>query len=138
MIPFITAIDFRAKLRFPRAVGEPPRLRLRVRKAEGLWSEAGGIRRIDHEGVLCLLGRVDLCHVPLSPGAGQVSPNTLFPQESTFCTPINRWKQLNIYQSLKLKPELIYLLEDKSGQVSNYSEKLLTQQLQDHLKIPFQ
>jgi hypothetical protein len=33
---------------------------LRVRKAEGLWSEAVGIRRIFHEGVLCLLGRVDL------------------------------------------------------------------------------
>jgi hypothetical protein len=63
---------------------------LRVRKAEGLWSEAVGIRRIVHEGVLCLLGRVDLCHVPLSPGAGQVSPNTLIPQESAFCTPINR------------------------------------------------
>jgi hypothetical protein len=31
-----------------------------VRKAEGLCSEAGGIRRIGHEGVLCLLGRVDL------------------------------------------------------------------------------
>jgi hypothetical protein len=29
LIPFITAIDFRAKLRFPRAVGEPPQLRLR-------------------------------------------------------------------------------------------------------------
>ena len=47
-------------------------LLLRVRKTEGLWSEAGGIRRIDHEGVLCLLGRVDLCHVPLSTGAGQI------------------------------------------------------------------
>jgi hypothetical protein len=33
---------------------------LRVGKAEGLCSEAGGIRRIGHEGVLCLLGRVDL------------------------------------------------------------------------------
>jgi hypothetical protein len=33
---------------------------LRVGKAEGLCSEAGGIRRIVQEGVLCLLGRVDL------------------------------------------------------------------------------
>jgi hypothetical protein len=33
---------------------------LRVGKAEGLCSEAGGISRIGHEGVLCLLGRVDL------------------------------------------------------------------------------
>jgi hypothetical protein len=31
-----TANDFRARLRFTRAVGEPPRLRVRVRKAEGL------------------------------------------------------------------------------------------------------
>jgi hypothetical protein len=59
--PYITANDFRAKLRFPRAVGEPPRRDVPAgRKAEGLCSEAGGIRRIGHEGVLCLLGRVGL------------------------------------------------------------------------------
>jgi hypothetical protein len=55
----ITAIDFRARLRFPQAVGEP---------------------------------------------------NTLFPQESSFCTPINRWNKLKnkgaLEKSIK-KPELI-------------------------------
>jgi hypothetical protein len=30
-----TAVDFRARLRFPRAVGEPPRHRLRAEKRRG-------------------------------------------------------------------------------------------------------
>jgi hypothetical protein len=49
-----TAVDFHARLRFPRAVGEPPR-------------------------------RVCSCGV---------SPNKLFPQESSSFTQINSWNQL--------------------------------------------
>ncbi|WP_172254092.1 hypothetical protein [Bacillus haikouensis] len=41
-------------------------------KAEGLCTKAGGIRRSDLEGVLCLLGRIGLCRVPLSPAARTV------------------------------------------------------------------
>jgi hypothetical protein len=81
---------------------EPPRLRLREEKRRCFAQEAGGIRRIGHEGVLFLLGRVayDMC--------------LQAPQESASCTPINRWKYLIFINTLNnAKPEPICFLKGK-------------------------
>jgi hypothetical protein len=61
-----TAIDFRARLRFPRAVGEPPLLNQRRGNVQLQGLEAHVISQIDQEGKERLPGRFVLCHPPLT------------------------------------------------------------------------
>jgi hypothetical protein len=52
-----TAVDFRARLRFPRSARKTPRSYLPVdRKEEAARSEATSIRHGSHKGALCLFG----------------------------------------------------------------------------------
>jgi hypothetical protein len=42
-----------------------------------------------------------------------VSPNTLFPQESSSCTPINRWNKLDIELTVKQNQKIPNLFDLK-------------------------
>ncbi|OIU70670.1 hypothetical protein BHE18_19305 [Rossellomorea aquimaris] len=73
-----------------------------IRKAEGLWSEAGGILRIVHEGVLCLSLSVWLMTCASKPLAGQVRLVQLLRLEARRHESINPKRQKEPFRLARL------------------------------------